>query len=68
MNYLIPALAALLLTPGLAAGSGISVDTLVQGSTAWDGGAFSYPQGTPQITVVRIRGMASRSRFARVMA
>jgi quercetin dioxygenase-like cupin family protein len=55
VKILIPALAALLLMPAFAAGSGVSVETLAEGSTSWDGGAFSYPEGTPRITVVRIQ-------------
>ena len=44
----------LLLTPYIIVANEISVDTLVQSSTSWDGGAFTYVEEKPQITIQRI--------------
>ena len=41
--------------------SDISTEVLIQSSTSWDGQPFDYPEGTPEISVVRIRIPAGAS-------
>jgi quercetin dioxygenase-like cupin family protein len=51
--FLLSAAAMLLRSPASAADE-ISSTILQKGSTSWDGGAFAYPQGEPEMTVQRI--------------
>jgi quercetin dioxygenase-like cupin family protein len=50
------ALIGCLLAAGPAAAQvEITTEILAQSTTSWDGEPFVYPEGTPEITVVRIR-------------
>jgi len=48
------AAAVLLLRSPASAADEISSAILQKGSISWDGGAFAYPQGQPEMTVQRI--------------
>jgi quercetin dioxygenase-like cupin family protein len=45
----------LMAAPSALAQDQITVQTLSKGSVSWDGGSIQYPEGSPEITVVRIQ-------------
>lgn len=53
-NYLFTILCLLLLSQTAIAKDQITVETLAQGNTSWDGGPFKYPKNDPEITVSKI--------------